>query len=31
VKLPASCLTPVVLINPNGIGSIYISTSGFPS
>jgi hypothetical protein len=31
VKLPASCLTPVVLINPNGIGSIYISASGFPS
>ena len=29
VSLPASCLTPVVLINPNSIGSIYIATSGF--
>jgi hypothetical protein len=29
VKLPTTCLTPVVLINPNGIGSIYIATSGF--
>jgi hypothetical protein len=31
VKLPASCLTPVVLINPNSIPSIYIATSGFSS
>jgi hypothetical protein len=31
VSLPASCLTPAVLINPNGIGSIYITTSGFTS
>jgi hypothetical protein len=30
VSLPASCQTPAVLINPNGIGSIYITTSGFP-
>lgn len=29
VSLPPSCLTPVVLINPNGISSIYIGTSGF--
>jgi len=29
VSLPASCLTPVVLINPNSIGSIYIATGGF--
>jgi hypothetical protein len=31
VSLPATCLTPAVLINPNGIGSIYITTSGFAS
>ena len=31
VKLPATCLTPAVLINPLGIGSIYIATGGFPS
>jgi hypothetical protein len=31
VSLPSTCLTPAVLINPNGIGSIYISTSGFSS
>jgi hypothetical protein len=29
VDLPASCQTPAVLINPNGISSIYIATSGF--
>jgi hypothetical protein len=29
VSLPALCQTPAVLINPNGIGSIYIATSGF--
>jgi hypothetical protein len=29
VDLPDTCLTPAVLINPNGIGSIYIATSGF--
>ena len=29
VSLPASCLTPIVLINPNSIGSVYIATSGF--
>jgi hypothetical protein len=29
VKLPSLCQTPAVLINPNGIGSIYIATSGF--
>jgi hypothetical protein len=29
VSLPTTCLTPAVLINPNGIGSIYIATSGF--
>jgi hypothetical protein len=29
VSLPSTCLTPAVLINPNSIGSIYISTSGF--
>jgi len=29
VKLPSTCLTPAVLINPNEIGSIYIATSGF--
>jgi hypothetical protein len=29
VSLPATCLTPAVLINPNGIGAIYIATSGF--
>jgi hypothetical protein len=29
VKLPALCQTPAVLINPNGIGKIYIATSGF--
>jgi hypothetical protein len=29
VKLPASCLVPVVLINPNSISSTYIATSGF--
>jgi hypothetical protein len=29
VDLPTSCQTPAVLINPNGAGSIYITTSGF--
>jgi hypothetical protein len=29
VSLPATCLTPAVLINPNHIGTIYIGTSGF--
>jgi hypothetical protein len=29
IVLPSTCLTPVVLINPLGIGSIYIATSGF--
>jgi hypothetical protein len=29
VTLPKSCLTPIVLINPLGISSIYIATSGF--
>ena len=29
VKLQSLCQTPAVLINPNGIGSIYIATSGF--
>jgi hypothetical protein len=29
VTLPKSCLAPVVLINPLGISSIYIATSGF--
>jgi hypothetical protein len=28
VTVPSTCLTPVVLINPLGIGSIYIATSG---
>ncbi len=31
VKLPSNCLTPALLINPLGIGSIYIATDGFPS
>jgi len=31
VTLPSSCQTPVALITPNGIGSIYIATSGFSS
>ncbi|HXW59688.1 MAG TPA: hypothetical protein VEJ23_09460 [Solirubrobacteraceae bacterium] len=31
VKLPSTCLTPALLINPLGIGSIYIATSGFSS
>jgi hypothetical protein len=31
VKLPSTCLTPALLINPLGIGSIYIATSGFAS
>jgi hypothetical protein len=31
VSLPASCQTPVVLIDPLGINSIYIATSGFTS
>jgi hypothetical protein len=31
VKLPPNCLTPAVLINPLGIGSIYIATDGFPT
>jgi hypothetical protein len=31
VTLPSSCITPVVLINPLGITSIYIATSGFGS
>jgi hypothetical protein len=31
VKLPSLCQTPAVLINPNGIASIYIATSGFES
>ena len=29
VTLPKTCLTPVVLINPLGIGSIYIAATGF--
>jgi len=29
VSLPASCQTPAVLINPLGISSIYIASSGF--
>jgi hypothetical protein len=29
VSLPATCLTPAVLINPNHFGAIYIATSGF--
>jgi hypothetical protein len=29
VTVPSSCLTPVVLINPLGISSIYIASSGF--
>jgi hypothetical protein len=29
VTLPATCLAPAVLINPNSIGAIYIATSGF--
>jgi hypothetical protein len=29
VSVPSSCLAPVVLIEPNGISSIYITTSGF--
>jgi hypothetical protein len=29
IVLPSKCLTPVVLINPLGIDSIYIATSGF--
>jgi hypothetical protein len=31
VTLPKSCQAPVVLINPLGISSIYIATSGFSS
>ena len=31
VNLPSTCLTPALLINPLGIGSIYIATSGFSS
>jgi hypothetical protein len=31
VKLPSTCLAPAVLINPLGIGSIYIATGGFPT
>jgi hypothetical protein len=31
VKLPVNCLTPALLINPNGIASAYIATDGFPS
>ena len=31
VTLPPTCLTPAVLINPLGIGSIYIAAGGFPS
>jgi hypothetical protein len=31
VALPASCLAPAVLIEPNGSSSIYIATSGFTS
>jgi hypothetical protein len=30
VKLPATCLTPIVLINPNKFAPIYITASGFP-
>lgn len=29
VTLPSSCLTPVVLVNPNSLPSIYIAASGF--
>jgi hypothetical protein len=29
VTLPSRCLLPSVLINPNGISSIYIAASGF--
>jgi len=29
VTLPSLCLSPAVLINPNGAGSVYIATSGF--
>jgi hypothetical protein len=29
VTLPSSCLTPVVLINPNSLPGIYIAASGF--
>jgi len=29
VKLPVLCQAPVVLINPNGISSIYIASNGF--
>ncbi len=29
VKLPSNCLAPALLINPLGIGSIYIAASGF--
>ncbi len=31
VKLPSNCLAPALLINPLGIGSIYIATSGVSS
>jgi hypothetical protein len=31
VSLPAGCQTPAVLINPLGISSIYIASSGFSS
>jgi hypothetical protein len=31
VKLPSTCQTPALLINPLGVGSIYIATSGFSS
>jgi hypothetical protein len=29
ITLPSSCLTPVVLINPNSLPGIYIAASGF--
>jgi hypothetical protein len=29
VSLPSRCLDPMVLINPNGITSVYIAASGF--
>ena len=29
VTLPADCLAPIVLVNPNGIQSLYISVTGW--